>query len=49
MSSILFIGGGNMASCIIGGMISNGFSADDIMVSGSGEESRQRLEKNLWH
>jgi len=45
MSSILFIGGGNMASCIIGGMISNGFSADDIMVSGSGEESRQRLEK----
>jgi|TARA_B110000208_G_scaffold101807_1_gene126799 pyrroline-5-carboxylate reductase len=45
MSSILFIGGGNMASCIIGGMIANGFSADDIMVSGSGEESRQRLEK----
>ena len=45
MSSIAFIGGGNMASCIIGGMIANGFSADDIMVSGSGEESRQRLEK----
>ena len=45
MSSILFIGGGNMASCIIGGMIANDFSADDIMVRGSGEESRQRLEK----
>ncbi|MDB9814811.1 pyrroline-5-carboxylate reductase [bacterium] len=45
MSSILFIGGGNMASCIIGGMIANGFSADDITVSGSGEESRQRLKK----
>ena len=45
MSSILFIGGGNMASCIIGGMIANGFSADDITVSGPGEESRQRLKK----
>ena len=45
MSSILFIGGGNMASCIIGGMIANGFNADNIMVSEPGEESRQRLEK----
>jgi len=34
-----------MASCIIGGMIANGFNADNIMVSEPGEESRQRLEK----
>lgn len=45
MSAILFIGGGNMASCIIGGMIAKGFSADSIMVSEPGEESRKRLEK----
>ena len=45
MSSIAFIGGGNMASCIIGGMISNGFSAEDIVVSEPGEESRSRLEE----
>ncbi len=45
MSSIVFIGGGNMASCIIGGMIANGFSADDIIVSEPGEESRRRLEE----
>jgi pyrroline-5-carboxylate reductase len=44
MSSIAFIGGGNMASCIIGGMIANGFSAQDIIVSEPGEQSRLRLE-----
>lgn len=44
MSSIVFIGGGNMASCIIGGMIANGFSADNIVVSEPGAESRKRLE-----
>ena len=44
MSSIAFIGGGNMASCIIGGMIANGFSAQDIIVSEPGDESRLRLE-----
>ena len=44
MSSIVFIGGGNMASCIIGGMIANGFDADNIMVSEPGAESRKRLE-----
>jgi len=44
MSSIAFIGGGNMASCIIGGMIANGFSAQDIIVSEPGDESRLSLE-----
>tara|TARA_B110001452_G_scaffold71725_1_gene57934 strand:+ start:5833 stop:6666 length:834 start_codon:yes stop_codon:yes gene_type:complete len=44
MSSIAFIGGGNMASCIIGGMIANGFSAQDIIVSEPGDQSRLRLE-----
>tara|TARA_B110000914_G_scaffold41952_1_gene35285 strand:- start:3030 stop:3830 length:801 start_codon:yes stop_codon:yes gene_type:complete len=33
-----------MASCIIGGMIANGFSAQDIIVSEPGEQSRLRLE-----
>lgn len=44
MSSIVFIGGGNMASCIIGGMIANGFLAQDIIVSEPGNESRRRIE-----
>ena len=46
MSSIAFIGGGNMASCIIGGMIANGFSVQDIIVSEPGDESRLRLENS---
>jgi len=43
MSKIVFIGGGNMASCLIGGMLANGFSSQDIMVSEPNEASRQRI------
>jgi len=35
-----------MASCIIGGMIAQGFSAANIVVSEPGAESRQRLEES---
>lgn len=43
MSKIVFIGGGNMASCLIGGMLANGFSKQDIMVSEPNKASRQRM------
>ena len=43
MSKIVFIGGGNMASCLIGGMLANGFSSKDIIVSEPNEDSRKRL------
>ena len=44
MSKVVFIGGGNMASCLIGGMLANGFSNADILVSEPNAESRQRIE-----
>jgi pyrroline-5-carboxylate reductase len=47
MSSIVFIGGGNMASCIIGGMISQGFESTDIMVSVPTQNSRDRLKSEF--
>ncbi|MFL2530527.1 MAG: pyrroline-5-carboxylate reductase [Porticoccaceae bacterium] len=43
MSKIVFIGGGNMASCLIGGMIANGFSSQDITVSEPNQVSRERM------
>lgn len=43
MSSIVFIGGGNMASCIIGGMVAEGFEPSDITVSVPTQSSRDRL------
>jgi len=43
MSKIVFIGGGNMASCLIGGMIANGTPSQQILVSEPGEEARQKL------
>ena len=45
MSKIAFIGGGNMASSIIGGMLANGFQPEQICVGNRGEEKRQRLEQ----
>ena len=47
MSSIVFIGGGNMASCLVGGTIANGFDPDDILVSEPNEASRNRLKKEF--
>ncbi|MFZ4538144.1 pyrroline-5-carboxylate reductase [Propionivibrio sp.] len=42
---ITFLGGGNMASALIGGLINQGFSPDDIAVIEIGAENRARLEK----
>jgi len=44
MSKIAFVGGGNMASCLIGGMLAKGFSKDQIIVCEPSEQARQRLE-----
>jgi len=44
MSKIAFVGGGNMASCLIGGMLAKGFSKDQIVVCEPSEQARQRLE-----
>ena len=41
---ITFLGGGNMASALIGGLINNGFPADDISVVEIGADNRHRLE-----
>jgi len=43
MSKIVFIGGGNMASCLIGGMLANGFSKREILVGEPSAESRKRI------
>lgn len=43
MSKIVFIGGGNMASCLIGGMLAKGFPKEEILVSEPSEASRERL------
>jgi len=45
MSKIAFIGGGNMASCMIGGMLANGFQAQQICVANPGQEKRDSLEQ----
>lgn len=44
---ITFLGGGNMASALIGGLLNNGFPAKDIAVIEIGAENRVRLERNL--
>lgn len=43
MAKIAFIGGGNMASSLIGGLLKQGFSATDLIASDPLEQSRQRL------
>lgn len=40
---ILFLGGGNMANALIGGMVKQGFAATDIHVIDPGAEARQHL------
>jgi pyrroline-5-carboxylate reductase len=41
---IAFIGGGNMASCLIGGMIADGFCKDQILVSEPRTSARSHLQ-----
>ena len=45
---ITFLGGGNMAAALIGGLLNNGFPPEDIAVIEIGAESRQRLEKKYF-
>jgi pyrroline-5-carboxylate reductase len=40
---IVFLGGGNMANALIGGMLKQGFSASDIDVIDPGSEARAKL------
>ena len=47
MSSIVFIGGGNMASCIVGGMIARGFEAEDITATAPNKSSQERLKSRF--
>ena len=47
MSSIVFIGGGNMASCIMGGMIARGFEAKDITATAPSESSQEKLKSRF--
>ena len=44
---ITFIGGGNMASALIGGMIKRGFHAEQIHVVEPEAERRQQLEQEF--
>jgi len=45
MTKIAFIGGGNMASAIFGGLIENGYSNHDILVSDPSQEKLNELEE----
>ena len=44
---IAFIGGGNMASAIIGGLLQQGFASSDLTVIEPFEEARQKLQSQL--
>lgn len=43
MTSITFIGGGNMARCLIGGMLANGFDAGQISATARSQQTRDQL------
>lgn len=45
MTTIAFIGGGNMTSSLIGGLLNAGFSATDMLVTEPDEARRQALKK----
>ena len=43
--NILFLGGGNMAYALIGGMLDKGIAASEIQVIDPGSEARARLHQ----
>jgi len=45
--SITFIGGGNMASALLGGLLRNGWSRDDITVVEHHADQRRRIEESF--
>lgn len=47
MSKIAFIGAGNMASAIMGGLIENGFAAQNIFASDPSQEKLDELQNKL--
>jgi pyrroline-5-carboxylate reductase len=47
MNSIVFIGGGNMASAIIGGLLKAGRAADSVIVVDPGEAQRDKLRTDF--
>ena len=44
---ITFLGGGNMATALIGGMLERGFAADDIQIVELGEAARATLQQKF--
>jgi pyrroline-5-carboxylate reductase len=44
---ILFIGGGNMATALIGGLLQQGFKPGDLRVVDVSEQARQRLQQQF--
>ncbi|WP_297365977.1 pyrroline-5-carboxylate reductase [Thauera sp.] len=44
---ITFLGGGNMATALIGGMLERGFAADDIQIVELGEAARAALQQKF--
>ena len=47
MATIAFIGGGNMAGAIVGGLVAGGHAADAILVVDPGEAQRKSLQERF--